>query len=72
MTDNQFLTPHQLVERWGGRVSVQTLANWRASNKGPRFVKLGARVTYRISDVEEYETQQTVQTTGGAAGEAAE
>lgn len=70
MTDKQFLTPKQLAERWGGIVSVQTLANWRASGKGPRFVKIGARVTYDVADVVAWEAQQTVQTGGGAAGEA--
>lgn len=65
MTEKQFLNPQQLAERWGGVVSVQTLANWRALNKGPRFKKIGARVVYDLDDVKEWEAQQTVQT-GGA------
>ena len=40
-------------------VSVSTLAKWRVSGKGPRFVKLGSRVAYRISDLEEWLDAQT-------------
>lgn len=66
MTENQFLTPQQLADRWGGVVGVQTLANWRASGKGPAFVKMGSRVTYRVADILEYEAQQTVPASGGS------
>lgn len=65
MERNQFLTPDQLVDRWGKAVGRGTLANWRAQGKGPVFTKLGSRVVYRLSDVTAYE--QT-----NAAGVAAE
>lgn len=32
----------------------QTLANWRCQGVGPRYVKLGARVRYRRTDVEAF------------------
>src|SRR5690606_28854390 len=43
----------QLAARWG--ISHRTLERWRWTGEGPKFVKLGSRVVYRLSDVEEYE-----------------
>lgn len=36
------------------QVSVKTLANWRALNQGPAFVKVGSRVRYEPAAVEAY------------------
>ena len=36
-----------------------TLANWRWSGRGPRFVKLGGRVRYRLADLAEYLDRMT-------------
>ena len=45
---------NELSQRWG--LSVKTLRRWRQSgNLGPIFCKLGARVTYLLSEVEAYE-----------------
>jgi predicted DNA-binding transcriptional regulator AlpA len=41
------------------RVSTSTLAKWRLSGSGPRFVKLGHRVAYRQADIDEYLSRQT-------------
>ena len=35
-------------------LSVKTLRRWRWAGKGPRFVKLGASVRYRLSDLDEF------------------
>jgi hypothetical protein len=43
----------QLAVRWG--ISHRTLERWRWTGEGPKFVKLGGRVVYRLSDIEEYE-----------------
>lgn len=43
----------QLAARWG--ISHRTLERWRWIGEGPKFVKLGGRVVYRLSDIEEYE-----------------
>lgn len=51
----EFLTPTQLVARWGNAVGIGTLANWRNQGRGPKFVRLGAKIGYRLSDVEAYE-----------------
>ena len=44
---------HELATRWG--LSVKTLRRWRQEQLGPVFCKLGARVTYLISDIEAFE-----------------
>lgn len=53
----KYLKPDELVARWGGAISRETLANWRAQGRGPGFVKLGGRVVYPLARVEEYEQQ---------------
>jgi predicted DNA-binding transcriptional regulator AlpA len=61
-SDTQFLTPAELVARWGGVISIRTLANWRSKGKGPRFVRLGGRTSplaYRLADIEAWEAAQT-------------
>jgi hypothetical protein len=34
--------------------SVHTLRDWRKRGKGPRFVKVGSSVRYRLTDIEEF------------------
>lgn len=56
-----FFTPSELAERWS--VSVGTLKNWRFQGRGPDFIRLsskGGPVIYRLSTIEAYELQQTV------------
>jgi hypothetical protein len=43
----------ELAVRW--KISHRTLERWRWTGEGPRFVKLGGRVVYRLEDVEAYE-----------------
>ena len=57
------LTPEELSARWGNRIKVRTLNNWRTSGHGPKFVKIGGAVLYRVSGVEDYETRRTVSST---------
>ena len=47
------LDENELATRWG--LSVKTLRRWRQESLGPVFCKLGARVTYLISEVEAFE-----------------
>ncbi|HSD37765.1 MAG TPA: helix-turn-helix domain-containing protein [Rhodocyclaceae bacterium] len=64
MSRPQFLTPQQLSERWESRIGVRTLANWRSQGStGPRFIKIGGRVMYRLSDVEAWEQRRTTRST---------
>ena len=41
-------------------LSVITLRNWRCYRKGPKYMKLGRAVRYRIEDLDEYMNQQTI------------
>jgi len=47
------LLPKEAADRL--RVSVGTLANWRVSGEGPRFVKFGRRVLYPVPELEAFE-----------------
>jgi predicted site-specific integrase-resolvase len=46
----------ELAQRWG--ISPRTLERWRWIGHGPKFLKLGGRVVYRMQDVEAYEAAQ--------------
>jgi len=50
------LRQKDLAARW--HVSVRTLERWRWLGGGPRFLKVGGRVVYRLEDVEAYEREQ--------------
>lgn len=52
---------YQLSKRWG--LSTGTLDHWRRYGKGPRFLKIGGHVLYRLCDIKAYEEQQVRQTT---------
>lgn len=52
------LSATDLAERW--HVTTGHLANLRTEGFGPRYVKLGARVVYRLADVEAYEAARLV------------
>lgn len=45
-----------LAQRWG--ISPRTLERWRWLGGGPPFLKIGARVAYRLEDIEAFEVQQ--------------
>ena len=69
------LNQRDLARRWS--MSERTLERWRWLGQGPRFMKLGGRVAYRIQDVEAFEAEQLRQITpraqrvgpGGARGD---
>jgi predicted DNA-binding transcriptional regulator AlpA len=56
----EFLTTKELSARWGGRITVRTLENWRSTSNGPPFIKLGGAVLYRVSDIDRWESSRTV------------
>ena len=57
------LTQEQLADRW--QISPRTLEQWRWLGKGPKFLKIGARVLYREEDIDKFETAQLCQNTSG-------
>ena len=50
----QHLDQKDLAERW--LISARTLEQWRWQGRGPRYLKIGGRVVYRICDVETFES----------------
>jgi hypothetical protein len=50
------LDQRDLAERW--LLSTRTLERWRWSGDGPSYIKVGARVIYRLEDIEAYEAAQ--------------
>ena len=46
----------QLSDRW--HMSTRTLEQWRWKGIGPRYLKIGGRVLYRLEDIEAYEAAQ--------------
>ena len=45
-------------------VHARTLDNWRSQNRGPRYVRVGRRIIYRIADLEAYLDARTVEVGG--------
>lgn len=66
-----YLTPDQVVTRWGGTVKAKTLANWRSSGEGPTFQKIGNRIAYPMSSIIEYERRRRFASTGDYGKETA-
>jgi hypothetical protein len=50
------LNQRELAERLN--ISPRTLERWRWLGEGPRFLKIGGRVVYRLQDIERYEAEQ--------------
>src|SRR5512132_1212929 len=57
-----YLTQVELAVRW--RISPKTLERWRWAGDGPRFLKIGGLVRYRLEDIEGFEAEQLRQITG--------
>ena len=61
--ETRLLLQSELASRW--RISPRTLERWRSTGEGPRFCKIGGRVTYREEDVIAFEAEQIRQVTPG-------
>jgi hypothetical protein len=48
------LDQKDLAKRW--LISPRTLEQWRWQGRGPRYLKIGGRVVYRLSDIEAFES----------------
>lgn len=46
------ISPEDAAARLG--IKASTLANWRWSGDGPRYLKVGGRVRYRLNDLAEW------------------
>lgn len=59
MSVNEYLTPKEVSQRYKGKISERTLANWRSSGDGPAFTKVGGRVLYSVEAIEAWERKRT-------------
>lgn len=62
MALDTYLTPGQTAERY--QVSIETLKDWRYHNRGPKYVKLGQQVRYRLRDLERWEKEREAASRG--------
>ena len=53
--DSPYLTVDDLAERY--QVPVQTVRHWRIRGTGPKAVKIGRYLRYRLEDVIAWERQ---------------
>lgn len=60
MTNDEYLTPVELVARYKGAITIRTLANWRSSGDGPAYTKVGGRVLYSAESVMNWERARTL------------
>ena len=56
--DDKHLSPEDLAGREG--VPLQTVYGWNKTRTGPRFMKIGRHVRYRVADVIAWEESRTV------------
>ncbi|MGE0190130.1 MAG: helix-turn-helix transcriptional regulator [Steroidobacteraceae bacterium] len=61
MTEIRHMNQVDLSRRLG--VSCRTLERWRWTGVGPKFIKVGGRVKYRVADVEAFEQSRLCQST---------
>ena len=45
-----------LARRW--KLSPRTLERWRWLGQGPQYLKIGGRIVYRVTEIEQYEADQ--------------
>lgn len=64
--DLRHLNQVQLSRRWS--LSPRTLERWRWLKSGPRYLKVGGRVVYRVEDIEAFERDQMYVPASGPAG----
>jgi predicted DNA-binding transcriptional regulator AlpA len=57
VSDDKHLSPEDLARREG--VPLQTIYGWNKTRSGPRFMKIGRHVRYRLVDVEQWEDSRT-------------
>jgi|GEM_PF-1215268 hypothetical protein len=63
--ETNLITAKKLARRWG--IKPSTLSQWSWNGKGPKYLKLGGRILYRIMDIASFEEMQLRKnTTGGA------
>jgi hypothetical protein len=59
-TEDKYLTPEEVPERYRGEVTIGTLRNWRALRIGLSFVKIGRAVLYPLHELDAWDKAHTV------------
>jgi hypothetical protein len=71
MTGGDFMQPVVVNDQQAARflgLGVQTLRSFRHLRKGPKYVKIGGRIIYRIADLEDFLNRNTIDPEGRAEG----
>lgn len=55
------LTTEELAARY--RMHPTSVANWRVSGQGPKYIKAGKRVLYPLNEVEAWEAERVHRST---------
>jgi predicted DNA-binding transcriptional regulator AlpA len=63
--NDRHLTPLELAER--EQVTIQTVYVWNTNRTGPKFMKIGRHVRYRVADVIAWEQSRVVTADGRAS-----
>jgi len=64
----QHINQVELSRRW--RLSPRTLERWRYRGTGPRYLKVGGRIVYRLDDIEAFEALRIHETAATAVAKA--
>jgi len=56
--DDRHLSPEDLARREG--VPLQTVYGWNKTGSGPRYMRIGRHVRYRLADVVAWEQSRVV------------
>jgi Helix-turn-helix domain len=65
MTLKLYLTAEEVAEQI--HVAEKTLANWRVTGFGPRYIKAGQRVLYAVDEIETWLAERSYAHTGEEA-----
>jgi predicted DNA-binding transcriptional regulator AlpA len=63
--NEKHLTPSDLAEREG--VPLKTVYQWNSTGTGPRYMRIGRHVRYRLADVIAWENERYAENRGSAA-----
>lgn len=55
-TSSEYLTTQEVADRF--RTTTRTVEHWRQRRTGPRGVRIGRRVLYKLAEVEAWEQQR--------------
>lgn len=58
-----FLTPEEVSDRYKGKITTGTLANWRCNGDGPPFTKTGGVILYPMAGLLDWEQKRTYRQT---------